>query len=81
VIPIENSYYFTFSPQNLDYPGSISIPCIVGNIKLERVLCDSGVSLNLMHLSLSKRILKFGELLPTSMEVQIFDKTRAHQLA
>ena len=42
-----------------------------------KALCDSGVSINLMPLSVAKR-LSLGELTPTSMTLQMADKTLAH---
>ena len=42
-----------------------------------KALCDSGVSINLMPLSVAKR-LSLGELTPTSMTLQMADRTLAH---
>ena len=42
-----------------------------------KALCYSGASINLMPLSVAKR-LTLGELTPTSMTLQITDRTLAH---
>ena len=42
-----------------------------------KALCDSGASINLMPLSVAKR-LSLGELTPTAMTLQMADKTLAH---
>ena len=36
--------------------GSFTIPCIVGNVEFEKALCDSRASINLMPLSIVKRL-------------------------
>ena len=46
--------------------GSFTIPRTIGNYEFGRALCDSGASINLMPLSVLKR-LSFGELTPTTM--------------
>ena len=42
-----------------------------------KALCDSGASINLMPLSIAKR-LSLGEFTPTAMTLQMVDKTLAH---
>ena len=42
-----------------------------------KALCDSGASINLMPLSVAKR-LSLGELTPTTMTLQMENKTLAH---
>ena len=42
-----------------------------------KALCDSGASINLMPLSVTKR-LSLGELTPTAMTLQMADRTLAH---
>ena len=56
--------------------GSFTNPCTIGNSKMGRVLCDSGASINLMPLSIVKR-LSLGELTPTDMTLQMVDITLA----
>ena len=57
-------------------PGSFTIPYTIGNIEFGRALCDSRVSINLMTLSLVKR-LRLGELTPTTMTLQMVDRIMA----
>ena len=45
---------------------SFTIPCTIGNSEMGKALCDSGASINLMPLSVVKR-LSLGELTPTTM--------------
>ena len=42
-----------------------------------KALCDSGASINLMPLFVVKRI-SLGELIPTTMTLQMADRTLAH---
>ena len=51
-------------PQKLKDPGSFTIPCTIGNSIFERALCDLGASINLMPLSIFRR-LRLGEARPT----------------
>ena len=57
--------------------GSFTIPCMIGNAGIGKALCDSGASINLMPLSVVKR-LSLGELTPTAMTLQMANKTLAH---
>ena len=57
--------------------GSFTIPCMIGNADNGKALCDSRASINLMPLFVAKR-LSLGELTPTSMTLQMVDKTLAH---
>ena len=52
-------------PQKLKDPGSFTIPCTIGNSIFEKALCDMGSSINLMLLSIFKR-LGLGEARPQS---------------
>ena len=56
--------------------GSFTIPCTRGNYEFGRALCDSGASINLMPLSVVKR-LNLGDLTPTTMTLQMADRTMA----
>ncbi|XP_062112935.1 uncharacterized protein LOC133824084 [Humulus lupulus] len=64
-------------PQKLRDPGSFTIPCTIGNIESENALCDLGTSINLMLLSVFKR-LKLGEARPTMVTLQLADRSLAH---
>ena len=55
-------------------PGSFTIPCTVGNFEFKKALCDLGANINLMPLSVVKR-LSLGELTPTAMTLQMADRT------
>ena len=50
---------------------------MIGNANMGKALCDSRASINLMPLSVAKR-LSLGELTPTAMTLQMADKTLAH---
>ncbi|XP_061376461.1 uncharacterized protein LOC133318473 [Gastrolobium bilobum] len=43
-------------PPKLKYPRSFSIPCKIGNVKVDNVLCDLGASINVMSLSMMKKL-------------------------
>ena len=57
--------------------GSFIIPCKIRQADMGKTLCDSGASINLMPLSVVKR-LSLGELTPTAMTLQMEDRTLAH---
>ena len=63
-------------PMKIQDLGSFTIPCAIGDSKLRKALCDSGANINLMPLSVVKR-LSLGELTPTAMTLQIADRTLA----
>jgi len=51
-------------------PNSFSIPYLIGNVPINRALCDLGSSVSLMHLSLCEK-LELGELRPTTISLQL----------
>ena len=53
-------------PQKLKHPDSFTISCTIGNSIFERALCDLGASINLMSLSIFRR-LGLGEARPTTV--------------
>ena len=53
-------------PLKMQDSGIFTIPCTIGNFEFGKALCDSGASINLMPLSVVKR-LSLGELTPTTM--------------
>ena len=53
-------------PMKMQDLGSFTIPCTIGDYELGKALCESGTSINLMPLSVVKR-LSLGELTPTTM--------------
>ena len=64
-------------PVKMQDLGSFIIPCKIGNSDMGKALCDSGASINLMPLSVVKR-LNLGELTPTAITLQMADITLAH---
>ncbi|XP_015939986.1 uncharacterized protein LOC107465521 [Arachis duranensis] len=61
-------------PPKLKDLGSFIISCTTGNKTLEKALCDLGASMNLMPLSLMKK-LAIEEVKPTRMSLQLADKS------
>ncbi|XP_021728310.1 uncharacterized protein LOC110695381 [Chenopodium quinoa] len=61
-------------PTKLEYPGSFSIPCVIGEMVIDCALCDLGACISLMPLSLCKR-LSLGELKPTYISLQLADRS------
>ena len=57
-------------------PSSFTIPCSIGKYEFKKALCDSGVSINLMPLSVVQR-LSLGELTPTAITLQMADRSMA----
>ena len=64
-------------PEKMQDPGSFTIHCKIGQVDLGKALCDSGANINLMPLSVVKRLC-LGELTPTAMTLQMADRTLAH---
>ncbi|XP_070035654.1 uncharacterized protein [Nicotiana tomentosiformis] len=54
--------------------GSFTISCIIGSYAFAKALCDLGASINLMPLSIYKR-LGIGRARPTSMLLLLVDRT------
>ena len=61
-------------PLKRKQPGSLTIPCYVGNLSFQKSLCDSGASINLMPLSIYRK-LGLGEARPTNVRLQLADRT------
>ncbi|XP_062106027.1 uncharacterized protein LOC133817500 [Humulus lupulus] len=64
-------------PQKLRDPGIFTIPCTIGNFHCERALFDLGARINLMSLSVFKR-LGLGEARPTTVTLQLADCPVTH---
>ncbi|KAL4276573.1 hypothetical protein AHAS_Ahas20G0220700 [Arachis hypogaea] len=62
-------------PQKLKDPGSFHIPCAIGETMFDKGLCDLGASINLMPLSLMKK-LQINDLMPTDVVIRLADKTQ-----
>ena len=63
-------------PMKMQDPSSFTIPCTIGIYEFGKALCDSRASINLMLLSVVKR-LSLGELTPTAMTLQMTNKIMA----
>ncbi|XP_010556059.1 PREDICTED: uncharacterized protein LOC104825429 [Tarenaya hassleriana] len=66
-------------PPKLSDPGSFSIHCKLGNVSIDRALCDFGASVSLLPLSIYKK-LNVGELKPTRMALQLADRSIKYPL-
>ncbi|XP_060965266.1 uncharacterized protein LOC133034234 [Cannabis sativa] len=64
-------------PPKLKDPGSFTIPCSIGGRDVGRALCDLGTSINLMPMSIFKK-LGIGEARPTTVTLQLADRSMAH---
>ncbi|XP_015970263.1 uncharacterized protein LOC107493719 [Arachis duranensis] len=60
-------------PQKMKDPGSFQIPCIIGDITIEKALCDLGTSINLMSLNMMRKM-RIEEAKPTRMALQLADR-------
>ncbi|XP_009610242.1 uncharacterized protein [Nicotiana tomentosiformis] len=64
-------------PQKLKDPGSFTIQISIGKRAVERALCDLGERINLMLLYVFRQ-LGFGEPRPTTVILQLVDRSLAH---
>ncbi|KAL5570294.1 hypothetical protein UlMin_026869 [Ulmus minor] len=64
-------------PPKLKDPGSFSIPCTIGENFHTKALCDLGASINLMPLSIFKK-LGLGEPTPTMVSLVMADRSIKH---
>ncbi|XP_021733426.1 DNA damage-inducible protein 1-like [Chenopodium quinoa] len=60
--------------KKLGDPGSYSITVKLGDIEINRTLCDLGASVSLMPLSICKK-LQMGELKPRRISLQLIDRS------
>ncbi|XP_038880471.1 uncharacterized protein LOC120072130 [Benincasa hispida] len=60
-------------PKKQKDPGSFTVPCSIGGLDVGHALCDLGASINLMPLSIFKK-LGSGEAQPTSVTLQLADR-------
>ncbi|CAJ2663772.1 unnamed protein product [Trifolium pratense] len=61
-------------PQKKKDPGSFTIPCSIGDLTIEKALCDLGASRNLMPLSMMKKI-PGAIAQPTKMSLSLADRS------
>ncbi|KAK6146443.1 hypothetical protein DH2020_020312 [Rehmannia glutinosa] len=64
-------------PQKLKDPGSFTIPCTIGDIFFDNVLCDLRSSINLMPLSVLRK-LGLVEVRPSTVTLQLADRSLVH---
>ncbi|KAM6549146.1 hypothetical protein CsatB_020822 [Cannabis sativa] len=64
-------------PPKLKDPGSFNIPFSIGGSVETKALCDLGASINLMPLSVFKR-LGLGKAKPTTVTLQLADRSLTH---
>ncbi|XP_057740042.1 uncharacterized protein LOC130957193 [Arachis stenosperma] len=61
-------------PPKLKDPGSFVVSCTIGKMTLENALCDLGASINLMPLSMMRK-LTIEEIKPTRMSLVMADRS------
>ncbi|XP_073035294.1 uncharacterized protein [Primulina eburnea] len=61
-------------PQKLLDPGEFIVPCEIGGHLVERAICDSGASVNIMPSSLYEK-LGLSKMKPTGLSLQMADKS------
>ncbi|KAK6125377.1 hypothetical protein DH2020_040881 [Rehmannia glutinosa] len=61
-------------PQKLKDPGSFTIHCVIGGVVFNKALCDLGASINLMPLSIFRK-LGLGEVKPSTVTLQLADRS------
>ncbi|XP_006579192.1 uncharacterized protein [Glycine max] len=60
-------------PKHKD-PDSVTIPCSIGEVFVGKTLIDLGASINLMRLSMCRRLGEL-EIMPTRMTLQLADRS------
>ncbi|XP_057746919.1 uncharacterized protein LOC130966166 [Arachis stenosperma] len=70
-----NALIQTEPPTKRKDPRSFHIPCAIGETMIDKGLCDLGASINLMPLSLMKK-LQINKLTPTDVIIKLADKTQ-----
>ncbi|TYI61425.1 hypothetical protein E1A91_D10G171300v1, partial [Gossypium mustelinum] len=58
-------------------PGMFSIPCKIGDLKLDRAMLDLGASINVMPKSIYDRV-QLGALKDTGLIIQLADRSNAY---
>nr|GEW84045.1 reverse transcriptase domain-containing protein [Tanacetum cinerariifolium] len=79
-VPLNNNYLVMLLknlPENLRDPNKFLIPCDFPRIDVCHALADLGVSINLMPLSIWKKLL-LPELTPTQMTFELADRSITH---
>ncbi|XP_021670256.2 uncharacterized protein LOC110657384 [Hevea brasiliensis] len=60
-------------------PESFSMPYLISNMNIEKALCNLGVSVSLMPLSICQK-LNVGELRPTTISLQLVNRSFKHSV-
>nr|XP_025616874.1 uncharacterized protein LOC112709192 [Arachis hypogaea] len=61
-------------PPKLKDTGSFFLPCTIGNITIDKALCDLGASINLIPYSMMRKLCIEG-VKPTQMSLELVDKS------
>ncbi|CAM8886891.1 unnamed protein product [Rhodiola kirilowii] len=61
-------------PPKCGDPGTYTIPCTIGNIRIENCMIDLGASINVLPFSIYS-CLKIGPLKPTGLTIQLADRS------
>ncbi|XP_074298060.1 uncharacterized protein LOC141628871 [Silene latifolia] len=61
-------------PEKLQDPGSFSIPYTVGNMSINRALCDLRSSVSILPIPIARKI-RLHDMIPTSMTLQLADRS------
>ncbi|CAM8972607.1 unnamed protein product [Rhodiola kirilowii] len=61
-------------PPKCGDPGTYTIPCTIGNIRIENCILDLGASINVLPFSIYS-CLKIGPLKPTGLIIQLADRS------
>ncbi|XP_012488009.1 uncharacterized protein LOC105801229 [Gossypium raimondii] len=64
-------------PTKCKDPGMFSIPCKIGDLKLDRAMLDLGASINVMPRSIYDRV-QLGALKDTGLIIQLADRSNAY---
>ncbi|XP_074354805.1 uncharacterized protein LOC141693561 [Apium graveolens] len=72
-----SSFVQNKTPPKMKDPGSFTIPCTIGNSYYGMALYDLGASINLMPMSVFRK-LGIGEVRPTTITFQLADRSLAH---
>ncbi|XP_031096961.1 uncharacterized protein LOC116001211 [Ipomoea triloba] len=64
-------------PEKCKDPGMFTIPCMIGDTRLEKAMLDLGASINVMPYSVYAS-LKLGPLNKTSVVIQLADRSNAY---
>ncbi|XP_021813292.1 uncharacterized protein LOC110756196 [Prunus avium] len=62
-------------PEKKKDPGCFDIPCTIGSIYFDKALCDLGSSINLMPLSIARKMGLGEEIKSTSVSLQMADRS------